>query len=127
MEIVLEFMTPSRSLLIICALVPFLLLDGCKLLSPGVKMREGVVTEKQPDGSILLTATGKASDLAIKRKKSVMMRTTSCDAANTMIKSEIVKLTGKRNVTENSYSITDTETFRDGEFCRIRATFPSEL
>lgn len=77
----------------------------------------GIETTYNPDGSIILISTAKASEYSIEKNSKVMMETTSREAAQLLLKYELQKEEYKNK----QFKISNIEFLDDGKYCKITA------
>ncbi len=81
------------------------------------KIITGVETIHNPDGSIVLISTAKASDYSLEQNSTIMMEITSREAAQLLLKYELQKEEYKNK----QFKISSIEYFDDGKYCKITA------
>ncbi len=79
----------------------------------------GIETIQNPDGSIIIISTARASNYSIKQNSHVMMETTSKEAAQLLLKSELQKEEYKNK----QFKISRIEFYNNGEYCKITAIY----
>jgi len=89
---------------------------ACLVCRPAQVWESGLEFEMAESGGHIIVATGEAADNA---SGEVEIKTTACDAAKTLIFSEISRRTGKTNVSGADVEIKSEEV--NGRHCRLKA------